>query len=162
MTDGPLPCEPYHAAQRIDFALAEGFIRQASERAREMAAEWIKSVAEGLGDRQLTGVGLVLGSGRPDFTLRQAVATHAATHNAEGWLFREALMRASEECGLGVAGALETAVYEPRGAGTGAGPRSWRTVGEGPEARGGGGVAGAGTAFVAGDRRANEAIAIRP
>jgi hypothetical protein len=119
MTDGPLPCEPYHAAQRIDFALAEGFIRQASERAREMAAEWIKSVAEGLGDRQLTGVGLVLGSGRPDFTLRQAVATHAATHNAEGWLFREALMRASEECGLGVAGALETAVYEQAAAGVG-------------------------------------------
>ena len=119
LTDGPLPCEPYHAAKRIDSALAEGFIGQASERAREMAVEWIRAVAEGLGDRQLIGIGVVLGSGRPDFTLRQALATHAATHNAEGWLFREALMRAGEECGLRVAGALETGVYGEAGAAAG-------------------------------------------
>jgi len=119
LTDGPLPCEPYHAAQRIDRALAEGFIRQASERAREMAVEWITSAAEGLGDRPLIGIGVVLGSGRPDFSLRQALATHAATHNAEGWLFREALMRAGEECDLPVAGALETAAYEQAAAAAG-------------------------------------------
>jgi len=95
----------------MDFAAAEDIIRQASEQAREMAVEWIRTVAAELGDHQLVGIGLVLGSGRPDFTLRQALATHAATHNAEGWLFREALMRAGEECGLRVAGALEGAVY---------------------------------------------------
>ena len=119
LTDGPLPCEPYHAAKGTDFALADGFIRQASQRAQEMAAEWIKSLVEDLDDRQLTGIGVVLGSGRPEFTLRQALATHAATHNAEGWLFREALMRAGEECGLGVVGAPESAVYDQAGAAAG-------------------------------------------
>jgi len=112
LTDGPLPCEPYHTAKGIDFATAEDFILPVGERAREMAVEWLASVAEGLGNRRLTGIGVVLGSGRMEFTLRQALATHASMHNAEGWLFREALMRAGEECGLGVVGAHESAVYE--------------------------------------------------
>jgi hypothetical protein len=119
LTDGPLPCEPYHTAKGVDSALGQGVVRQAGERAREMAVEWVTSLAEALGDRQIVGIGVILGSGRPDFTLRQALATHAAMHNAEGWLFREALMRAGEECGLPVTGALETGVYEQAGAAAG-------------------------------------------
>jgi hypothetical protein len=49
----------------------------------------------------------VLGGGRPDFTLSQALSTHAAMHGAEGWLFREALIEASQECGLRVTGVPE-------------------------------------------------------
>ena len=111
LTDTSLPCEPYHAAKRMDFTAAEGIIRDASERAQQMATRWIRTVIVELGDHHLVGIGVVLGTGRPDFTLRQALATHAATHNAEGWLFREALMRAGEGCGLRVVGALETAAY---------------------------------------------------
>jgi hypothetical protein len=91
--------------------VVEDFIREAGERAQEMAGQWIRTVLAELGDRQLVGIGLVLGSGRPDFTLRQALSTHAATHNAEGWLFREALMRASRVCGLPVFGAVESGAY---------------------------------------------------
>ena len=69
--------------------------------------------------RQLVGSGIVLGTGRPEFTLKQALRTHAAMHNAEGWLFREALMRAADECGLQVSGALETAAYEQAAAAAG-------------------------------------------
>ena len=111
LTDRPLPCVPYHAAKRMDSAAVEDFIREAGERAQEMAADWIKMVAAGLRDCRLVGIGMVLGSGRPDFTLRQALSTHASTHNAEGWLFREALMRASRECGLPVFGAVESGAY---------------------------------------------------
>jgi hypothetical protein len=119
LTDGPLPCEPYHTAKGIDFAVAEAFILPVGDRAREMAVAWIAWLVEELDDRRLTGFGLVLGSGRPEFTLKQALATHAAMHNAEGWLFREALMRASEECCLGVVGATESAVYDQAAAAAG-------------------------------------------
>ena len=95
----------------MDLASVEGFIREAGERAQEMAAQWIGAVARETVDRELVGIGMVLGSGRPDFTLRQALSTHAATHNAEGWLFREALMRAGRVCGLPVFGAVESGAY---------------------------------------------------
>jgi hypothetical protein len=56
---------------------------------------------------ELVASGVVLGGGRPDFTLSQALSTHAAMHGAEGWLFREALIEASQECGLKATGVPE-------------------------------------------------------
>jgi hypothetical protein len=43
-------------------------------------------------------------------------------HNAEGWLYREALMRSSEECGLRVVGVLEACVYAEAAAQAGVPP----------------------------------------
>jgi hypothetical protein len=116
LTDGPLPCEPYHAAKGLGPEPAESLVRQAGERAQELAADWIRSLGPRL---ELVGAGIVLGSGRPEFTLKQALSTHAAMHNAEGWLFREALMRACEECSLPLSGALEMAAYEQAAAALG-------------------------------------------
>jgi hypothetical protein len=49
----------------------------------------------------------VLGGGKPGVTLSQALSTHAAMHGAEGWLFREALIEASQRCDLIAVGVPE-------------------------------------------------------
>jgi hypothetical protein len=89
LTDGPLPWEPYHAAKRLDPAEAEAFIGSAAAAARSMASDAIRGAlreVESSGHRP-SSVGIVLGSGRPDFTLKQALSTHAAMHNAGGVVF---------------------------------------------------------------------------
>jgi hypothetical protein len=121
LTSGPLPWEPYHAAKHLDLERGEALVRKASEEAEAAAARRVDEIAATLAEHgcELRAAGIVLGTGRPDFSFRQGLATHAAMHNAEGWLFREALKRASEARSLPVIGALETAAYEQAAAATG-------------------------------------------
>ncbi len=50
---------------------------------------------------KLTRCGLLLASGRPLPVLEKVLASHALIHTADGELFREALLHASNRCGLG-------------------------------------------------------------
>jgi len=124
LTTGSLPCEPYHRAKGHAAEAAEAIVRAAIEEAQTLAARAANRLIGELRGRgcELVAAGIVLGSGRAEFTLSQALSTHAAMHNAEGWLYREALMRASEECGLRVVGALEASVYTEAAAQAGVPP----------------------------------------
>jgi hypothetical protein len=110
LTSSPLPREPYHDAKRRDgLEEAEKIVAAAAEEARALVIEAITDLAESVRAHgyELVASGVVLGGGRPDFTLSQALSTHAAMHGAEGWLFREALIEASQECGLRATGVPE-------------------------------------------------------
>ena len=74
----------------------------AADEAQKLAVATIAELASSAAARglQVVAGGVVTGRGRPDFTFQQALATHAAMHNAEGWLFREALIEAGQELGL--------------------------------------------------------------
>jgi hypothetical protein len=77
-------------------------IRAAGEEARTLGAEAITRLvasAETHGYELVAG-GVVLGGGGPGMTVAQALSSHATMHGAEGWLFREALIEASQQCGL--------------------------------------------------------------
>jgi hypothetical protein len=102
LTSAPLPREPYHDAKRRGSEDAEKIVAGAAEDARALAADAITALAASATSRgyRLVASGVVLGGGRPGVTLAQALSTHAAMHGAEGWLFREALIGASEKCGL--------------------------------------------------------------
>ena len=110
LTSGPLPREPYHDAKRRGgLQEAEKIVAAAAEEARALAVEAITGLAASIGvdGYELVASGVVLGGGSPDFTLWQALSTHAAMHGAEGWLFREALIEASQKCGLKATGVRE-------------------------------------------------------
>jgi hypothetical protein len=49
---------------------------------------------------ELKGCSLLLASGKPLPDLSRILASHALIHTADGELFREALLHASEHCGL--------------------------------------------------------------
>jgi len=109
LTSAPLPREPYHDARRRGLEEAENTVAAAAEEARSLAVEAITRLVASVRARgyELEASGVVLGGGRPDFTLSQALSTHAAMHGAEGWLFREALIEASQKCGLKAVGVSE-------------------------------------------------------
>ena len=113
LTSGPLPCEPYHLAKRREGAEAREIVAAAAAEARRLSAEAIEDLASSAAVRghEIVAAGVITGRGRPDFTFQQALSTHAAMHNAEGWLFREALLRAGQELGLSMTAAPPDAVY---------------------------------------------------
>jgi len=113
LTSGPLPCEPYHRAKGYTLNDAGEIVAAAATQARTMASEGISGLVASLSARgySVSVAAVLLGRGRPDFTLTQALSTHAAMHNAEGWLHREALIQASHDNGLRVRGILEQILY---------------------------------------------------
>ncbi len=113
LTDDSLPFEPYHAARSLDGSAAEQLIARAAAIARLHATEGIRSIIRDLQacGNELATAAVILSSGRADFTLSQALSSHGATHNAEGWLYRDAIARAAEDCGLHVLGIAERNAY---------------------------------------------------
>ena len=113
LTSGPLPCEPYHWAKRREGAEAREIVAGAAAEARKLAEAAIAELSSAAGARgyEVVAGGVITGRGRPDFTFQQALATHAAMHNAEGWLFREALIETGQELTLGMTAAPPDAVY---------------------------------------------------
>jgi hypothetical protein len=109
LTSAPLPREPYHDAKRRGLEDAGQIIAAAAQEARALAVEATTSLSASVGAQgyELIAAGVVLGGGRPGVTLSQALSTHAAMHGAEGWLFREALIEASQKCGLKTVGVAE-------------------------------------------------------
>jgi hypothetical protein len=113
LTDAPMPYEPYHQASVLDPGRAGKLIEDASIEADTRALlcmeEMLRTAAHL--DCDSTSVGVLMSAGRPDFTLEQALSSHAAMHSAEGWLFRGAIIRAAEKIGLRVFGTRDAEVH---------------------------------------------------
>src|SRR5271169_1014949 len=106
--------QPYHTAARMELAEARRFILQVRAKARERAFSAIhglKAELEELG-YQLNRGALLLASGRPLPELEKILASHALIHTADGELFRESLLHASERCGLAVMSIKERELLE--------------------------------------------------
>ena len=109
LTSSPLPREPYHDAKRGGPEEAEKIVAAAAEEARALAVQAISGLTTAVEARgyEVVASGVVLGGGRPGVTLSRALSSHAAMHGAEGWMFREALIEASQKCGLRAVGVPE-------------------------------------------------------
>ena len=112
LTSWPLPREPYHDAKRAGPDKAEEIVAAAANEARILAAEAITGLGASLRARgyELVASDVVLGGGKRVASPSQALSTHASMHGAEGWLFREALIEASQQCGLTTVGVPEIAL----------------------------------------------------
>jgi hypothetical protein len=94
--------QPYHTAKRIGADKAGEFVSNVTSEATRLAEEAIRSLQSSLRkeNHELSRCALLLASGRVLPSLDRILASHALIHSADGELFREALLRASERCGL--------------------------------------------------------------
>ena len=99
-----LPKQPYHAAEKLGLTDAARLIRESANTAKNLARGALRELVHTLGrdGYSVRGVGIGLSSGRPLGTLARTLASHAMIHMAEGELFRNALVAASEQCELPV------------------------------------------------------------
>jgi hypothetical protein len=112
-----IPKQPYHAAEKLTLKAAEKLVERCADTASRLAQQALHAVRSEAQDKgyDVAGCGLLLGSGRSLTSLAATLASHALIHTAEGELFRDALARASERCGMPVVGVRDREVYE-RGA----------------------------------------------
>jgi len=94
--------QPYHTAEKMLLGQAREFISRMQAEARRLAYKAIGELASRTQEQgaKLTRCGLVLASGRPLPALDKILASHALIHTADGELFREALLHASDRCSL--------------------------------------------------------------
>ena len=94
--------QPYHTAEKMLMGQAREFISRMQAEARRLAYRAIRELQSDFlkQRRKLTRCGLVLASGRPLPGLDKILASHALIHTADGELFREAILHASNRCGL--------------------------------------------------------------
>lgn len=118
LTKSGIPRQPYHAAEGMELQAAKKFLQRCTNAARLLARQAVRAVIGDLRKNgyEVVGSGVLLASGRPLPSLAATLASHALIHTAEGELFREALIRASEHFDLPVTTMKERELYA-RGAG---------------------------------------------
>lgn len=94
--------QPYHAAEGLSAADARNLVKRGIDQARRNAVREmrmaLKRAREAKHDASACAVLAV--EPMPDWTVAEILAVHFRMHKAEGVLFREALARAAETCGL--------------------------------------------------------------
>jgi hypothetical protein len=106
--------QPYHTAKKRPSIEAHTFISQMQAEAGLLACQSIESVQTDLRKQgyKLKNCGLLLASGRPLPDLAHILASHALMHTADGELFRQALLNASQRCGFAVLTVKESELLE--------------------------------------------------
>src|SRR5260221_368725 len=106
--------QPYHTAKTRSPAEGRDFVLRVRAEARSLAWDAISSAQSRFQNQgyDLKRCGLLLTSAKPLPDLRQILASHALIHTADGELFREALLHASERCGLETFTEKESELFE--------------------------------------------------
>lgn len=94
--------QPYHTAEKMEFADAAGFILRVQKESEQLAHKALRELQSEVQQEgyRLDRASLVLAAGRPLPELEKILKSHALIHTADGELFREALRRASKRCGM--------------------------------------------------------------
>lgn len=105
--------QPYHAARELDLKAAANHVQRCENIARHLAEQALRAAIRESKEKghKVMASGIILGSGRPLTTLQATLASHALVHTAEGELFRNALVHASERCGLAIVGVKERELF---------------------------------------------------
>jgi hypothetical protein len=104
LVDADVPAHVYHAARDLDRRAAGELVKRAQRVARAAARRAIRQATRDLraSGREVVGVGLGVGESKLPGKLEAILASHALVHAAEGELYRDALVGASESCHLPV------------------------------------------------------------
>ena len=94
--------QPYHTAEKLPRGEAREFVALVETEAERLAHRAIHKLQSDLEKQglQATRSGLLQASGKTLPNLEKILASHALIHAADGELFREALSRAANRCGL--------------------------------------------------------------
>ncbi|HKW64243.1 MAG TPA: hypothetical protein VJN89_16945 [Candidatus Acidoferrum sp.] len=94
--------QPYHTAEKMPLGEARAFISQVRAEARGLARSAMQRMQARVREAgyDLSHCGALAASGRALPKLEEILAAHPLIHTADGELFREALLHASERSGL--------------------------------------------------------------
>ena len=101
--------QPYHAAEGLDAGDARDLVTWGLMTARRIAVREMRTAvgrARNAG-HEVAACAVLVVDPMPDWTVDEILAVHFRMHKAEGVLFRDALVRAAEACGLRVLGIPE-------------------------------------------------------
>jgi len=107
-----MPRFVYHQASEMDLKAAGALVKEATEVVQRAAVQALRNVVKELGD--VVAVGIPTSSAKPPENLKAILASHSYIHSAEGQLFRQALIGASNACGLQVVTVKERDLDELR------------------------------------------------
>lgn len=94
--------QPYHAAEDLKPHAARDVVKRGVEAAHRIAVREIRAAVKREEEREnkIAGCAVLVADPMPDWSTDEILAVHFRMHKAEGVLFRSALVRAAEACGL--------------------------------------------------------------
>jgi hypothetical protein len=94
--------QPYHAAESLDPSDARDLVRRGLETTRRIAVREMRTAVKRAREagHEVSACAVLVVDPMPDWTVDEILAVHFRMHKAEGVLFRDALTRAAEACGL--------------------------------------------------------------
>jgi hypothetical protein len=101
--------QPYHTAEGLESRVARDLVKRGTDSAHRFALDEIKAAIKRERDRknEVACCAVLVGTPMPDWNTDQILAVHFRMHKAEGVLFQNALLRASEKCQLNTLPVLE-------------------------------------------------------
>ena len=96
--------QPYHAAEELKPEEARKLVKRGIDAAYRIAIRELHAAVAQQRElnNQVAACAVVVGNPMPEWTVEQILAVHFRMHQAEGVLFRDALINAARECGLKV------------------------------------------------------------
>lgn len=103
----------YHTAEPMDLPDARAFLQHCAGSTSRLAVHALRNTINDLRAQgyQPASFGLTLSSARALPPLKAVLASHALIHTAEGEFYRDGLMNAAKQCGLGILGVKERELY---------------------------------------------------
>ena len=94
--------QPYHAAENMEAGAARDVVERGIEAAQRIAVRQMHSAVRREQERknEVTACAVLVASAMPDWSIEEILAVHFRMHQAEGVLFRDALLRATKTSGL--------------------------------------------------------------
>jgi len=106
--------QPYHAAEGLPPDAAREMVERGVEAARRLARREIQAAAHRARDagHEIAACAVLVGEPMPAWSVAEIIAVHFRMHKAEGVLFRDALVRAADACGLRLVAIPENTLIE--------------------------------------------------
>ncbi len=94
--------QPYHAAENLKPKAARDVVERGVEAAHRIAIREVRAAEKREQEREneVMACAVLVANPMPDWSIEEIRAVHFRMHKAEGVLFRDALVRATQACGL--------------------------------------------------------------
>jgi hypothetical protein len=106
--------QPYHAAKDRQPVAAREVVERGIEGAHRLAVREVQAAVSREQERnnKVAACAVLMAQPMPDWSIEEILAVHFRMHKAEGVLFRDALARAANQCGLRLVAVPEKRLME--------------------------------------------------
>jgi hypothetical protein len=96
--------QPYHAAEELKAEAARKLVKRGIDAAFRISMRELRTAVmeERRRKNEVMACAVLVGNPMPEWSVEQILAVHFRMHQAEGVLFRDALIYAAKECGVKV------------------------------------------------------------